>query len=207
MENTTKMKRTYIDLMPTLNRAVVLSAFISGKPIIFSVRYDKKSTALKFQIDTNQSLINNNIVNVNMFRNLENNCKFTQMFFEMDTLQNRKCDYRGKFIGVRQNMNRHLIPFLKEKYDFQVNEDRSKTQNYMSIWGWKLQDSDNDLLFFYVQRKCFNDVSRLDIVRTAGIQFSNQRGRDIFERYYIEEKDQIRKANSEDDIPLFFEDD
>jgi hypothetical protein len=124
----------------------------------------------------------------------------------MESLQNNRCDYRGKFSGVKTNMNRFLIQFMKENYDYQVNDKDKVSQNYMTVWGWKLQDSDNDLLFYFVQRKCYNDITRLNVVRTAGLQLSTARGRDIFEKYFQNETTQIRKVNKKDDIPTFFED-
>jgi len=207
MENNTKKSiRTSVDLIPTLNRAIVMSAFISEKPLVFSIKHDKKSTALQFQVDPNQPLLKSHKVHVNMYRNLESNCKFSQLFFNIENIQNKKCDYRGKFLSVKPSMNRVLIPFLKDKYEFQFNDDKI-SQNYMIIWGWKLQDSDNDLLFYFIQRKCYNDIIGMNVVRTAGLQLYTERGKEIFDRYYENNINDIRKVEEGDDVPAFFEDD
>jgi len=197
-----KVKKFSIDLIPTLNRAIVMSAFISGKPLTFGVKYDKKSSALQFQLDSNSSLIRERDVRVQMYRNLDT-CKFCKLFFDMETISNDNCDYRGKFSGVKSLYARHMIQFLKEKYDFQMNDKGKPSQNYMLILGWKLQDSDNDLLFYFIQRKCYNDATRVNIVRTAGLQLATERGLQFLDRYAGSADAKIRKINELDDVPFF----
>lgn len=197
-----KVKKFSVDLIPTLNRAVVLSAFISGKPMTFAVKYDKKSSALQFQLDSNNALVRDRIVQVQMYRNLET-CRFCRLFFDMETRTDDSSDYRSKFQGIKPLHARHLIQFLREKYDFQVNDKGKPSQNYLLVLGWKLQDSDNDLLFYFVQRKCYNDATRTNIVRTAGLQLATERGLKFLEKYSGSADNMIRKINEMDDVPFF----
>lgn len=197
-----KVKKFAIDLIPTLNRAAVLSAFISGKPVTFAVKYDKKSSALQFQLDSNNSHIKDRVVQVQMYRNLET-CKFCKLFFDMETKTDEGYDYRSKFRGIKPLYARHMIQFLKEKYDFQVNDKGKPSQNYLLVLGWKLQDSDNDLLFYFVQRKCYVDATRTNIVRTAGLQLATERGLQFLEKYSGTAENMIRKVNETDDLPFF----
>jgi len=195
-------RRFQIDLIPTLNRGILMSAFIPRSPLTFAIKYDKKSSALQFQLDSNSNLIKDRIVKVQMFRNLDT-CEFCKLFFDMETISNESCDYRGKFRGVKPLYARHLIQFLKEKYDFHVNEKGKPSQNYMLVLGWKLQDSDNELLYYFVQRKCYNDATRINIVRTAGLQLATERGLDLLDRYITDSDSRIRKVVKQDDVPFF----
>lgn len=201
-----KIKKFSVDLIPTLNRAIVQSAFICGKPLTFAIKYDKKSSALQFQLDSNNPIIRDRIVQVQMYRNLET-CRFSKLFFNTETNVEEGYDYRCKFQSVQSLYERHLIQFLREKYDFQMNDKGKSSQNYMSVLGWKLQDSDNDLLFYFVQRKCYNDATRTNIVRTAGLQLATERGLSYLDKYANSAEAAIRKINYTDDVPFFAKDD
>lgn len=199
-----KSKKFSVELIPTLNRAAVMSAFICGKPLTFAVKYDKKSSALHFQLDSNSSLLRDRSVKIQMYRNLET-CRFCQLFFDMETRSEDGFDYRGKFQGIKQLYARHLIQFSREKYDFQVNDKGKPSQNYMLILGWKLQDSDNDLLFYFVQRKCYNDATRTNIVRTAGLQLYTDRGLTFLDKYAASADSMIRKLGEGEKLPFFID--
>lgn len=201
MENNTKCKKFQLDLIPTLSRATMFSGFIYGKPLNFAVKYDKKSTALQFQFDSNSSLIRSGKVKIQMYRNLEI-CNFSKMFFNLETAKDNYNDYRSKFIGVKPLYSKQLVQFMKEKYDLQVNEKGKPSQNYLMVMGWKIQDIDNDLLFYFVQRKCYNDITRVNVIRTAGLQMFTERGSELFNRYLSNCDTIIRKAESYDNIPL-----
>ena len=201
-----KVKKFSVDLIPTLNRAVVLSAFISGKPMTFAIKYDKKSSALQFQLDSNNTLVRDRVVQIQMYRNLET-CRFCRLFFDMETRADEGSDYRSKFQGIKPLYARHMIQFLREKYDFQVNDKGKPSQSYLLVLGWKLQDSDNDLLFYFIQRKCYNDATRTNIVRTAGLQLATERGLQFLEKYAGSADSMIRKINQQDDVPFFAKND
>ncbi len=201
-KNKKKVKNFSINLIPTLNRAIVLSAFIGKAPLTFAVKYDKKSSALQFQLDSENDLIKNRIIQVQMYRNLDT-CQFCKLFFDMETKTTESTDIRCKFQGVKPLYARHLIQFLREKYDFQVSEKGKPSQNYMIISGWKLQDADNTLLFYFIQRKCYNDATRTNIVRTAGLQLSTSRGLKFLEKYIDSAGNTIRKVDNYDELPSF----
>jgi hypothetical protein len=94
---------------------------------------------------------------------------------------------------------------MKERYEFHINDKPGKpSQNFMVVSGWKIQDSDNDLLFYFVQRKCYNDVTRTNIIRTAAIQFANERGLDCLDQYYETSQNTIRRVDPmRDNLPDF----
>jgi len=202
--NNGKSKKFQIELIPTLNRAVIMSAFIAGRPLTFGIKHDKKTTALQFQFDAGNSLVEDHTVRIEMFRNLEN-CRFCSTFFKIENEKTTKKDYRGKFCSVKQLYGRNLIQFLHEKYDLHYSDNgRSKQSlNYMNIAGWKLQDADNDLLFYFIERSCFNTVSRMRVIRSAGFQLSTARGSEILERYFVDSEHAIRKVDNTDTLPEF----
>ena len=68
---------------------------------------------------------------------------------------------------------------------------------------YKLQDIDNDLLFYFVQRKCYNDITRMTIVRTAGFQLATERGLLLLDKYQENSDNVIRTVNENDNIPEF----
>ena len=201
-----KIKKFTVDLIPTLNRAVIQSAFICKKPLTFAIKYDKKSSALHFQLDSNNSIIRDRTVQVQMYRNLET-CRFARLFFDMETISSEGIDYRCKYRGVQPLYERYLIQFSRENYDYQMNDRGKPSQNYMRVFGWKLQDSDNDLLFYYVQRKCYNDATRTNIVRSAGLQLATKRGLEYLDKYSNSADVAIRRVNKTDDVPFFAKDD
>ena len=46
-----------IEIQPTLNRAIMFTAFPTGKPINFALLFHKQTTALQFQLDSNNFLL------------------------------------------------------------------------------------------------------------------------------------------------------
>lgn len=205
--NGSEVKRFTAELIPTLNRCMIASAFCAGDQIAFGIKYDKRSTALQFQLDSDNPLIKKRIVKIQMFRNLET-CKFCNLFFNIETLKNDSSDFRGRFVNVNNNFSRYLLQFSKEMYDFQSNDKGKSSNNYMTVSGWKLHDSDNDLLFYFVQRKCYNDVTKMNVIRTAGLQIATERGLDILEKFQNYYDSSIRKADpKKDEFPDFDEDD
>jgi hypothetical protein len=208
LKNMTKSKKgdIQISIKPTLNRAILYTAYPLGTeyPLQFSVLYHKQTTALQLQVDSNNNLIKEGKLIVNMYRNLDK-CSFCNIFFNVDSYTTDTCDYRGKFSGVRKTFQKHLIQFAKEKYDFNVQETGKPAKNYMLLLGWKIHGIENDLNFFYIQRKSYNTVSRINIIRSVCVQFSTDRGLNILDRYKNKSDNEVRKVNDEDDAPEFEE--
>ena len=181
-ETTIKIKVT-----PSLNRSIVLTAFPTGKPVNFVVSHSKQTTALQFQVDSNASCISTGDVIISMYRNLEN-CKFCQTFFQLETKKTDSIDFRGKFSGVNRQFDRDIFSFLKEKLDLQLSDSTKNGKphynNYLLILGWKLFGLEDDVLFYFIQRKAYNTVLRSQIIRTAGLQFATKRGIDALEKYH-----------------------
>lgn len=202
---TNKRYKLHIDIQPSLNRGLIYSAFPIGKAIQFSVLFHKMTSALQFQIDSSSSILKNKEVSVKMFRNLEV-CKFCNTFFDLETVSNDRCDFRCKFLNCKGHMQKYLVEFMKEKMDLHVvNSDRS-TQNYIMVQGWKILDLGDDLLFFFVQRRCYNNVTRTNVIRTAGLQFSTDSSLEILDKYSNNSDKSSYKVDDKD-IPDFFRSD
>lgn len=196
-----------INTTPTLNRALLYTAYPTGleNPIHFSILHHKQTTALQLQVDTKNPLISNGDVVVSMYRNLES-CPFCKMFFDIENYKTETCDYRGKFGGLKKSYQKHLVQFCKEKLDFNIPEANKKSQNYMIILGWKILSIEDDLNFFYIQRKSYNKIARVNIVRSVCIQFSTERGLNILNKFIDEFDKKIRKVDKNDDFPVFKDD-
>jgi len=192
---------------PTLNRAILFNAYPVGldKPLQFSILHHKYTTALQLQVDTKNPIISSGDVVVSMFRNLET-CPFCRVFFEIENYKTETCDYRGKFGGLKKSYQNNLMQFCKEKIDFNIPEKDKKSQNYMLILGWKILSAEDDLNFFYIQRKSYNKVARVNIVRSVCVQFSTERGLNILNRFVDQYDNQIRKVDKNDDFPVFKDD-
>jgi len=200
-----KKYKIHIDIQPSLNRGLIYSAFPIGKAIQFSVLFHKMTSALQFQIDSNASILKNKEIIVKMFRNLET-CKFTNTFFDLETVLNDRCDFRCKFLDCKRHMNKYLVEFMNEKIDLHVVNSDKSTKNYIMVRGWKILDLCDDLLFFFVQRRCYNNVTRTNIIRTAGLQFSTEAALDILDKY-SKNSNKSNYVVSNNDIPDFFRND
>jgi hypothetical protein len=183
-----------LKLIPTLNRAITLVSYPTGKPVHFTVFHNKQNTALQFQVDSSIPLIQKGEVIISMYRNLEN-CKFCQTFLMVDSQKNDKNDYRCKFSGINRMFEKDMYQFLREKLDFQANGGGKSSNNYLAINGWKIFSLEDDLLFYFIQRKCYNTVTRVNVIRTAGLQFATKRGAEALEKYYDQSLNSIRKVS------------
>jgi len=197
-----------IKLLPTLNRGIIYTAFPIGQAIPFTILFNKQSSALQFSINTNFDTFKERVY-INMYRNLDD-CKFCQTFFQLQSIKDERYDYRFKFSGMNRMFERDIFRFSKEKLDLQLPDSHSKsTNNYLLVLGWKLYDIEDDLIFFFVQRRCYNNISRMNILRTMGLQFATDRGIETLERYNEKFSNSIHKVEQCDflkDIINFKED-
>ena len=77
-----------------------------------------------------------------------------------------------------------------------VNDNPKKINNYLLILGWKLHGYEDDLNFFFIQRSCMNNITKVNLIRTAGLQFATDRGLDALDQYYD-------TLNNPDPVPSF----
>lgn len=197
------MKRNLFKVMvsDTLNRGVVVTSFPNRNPLNFVIMFNKKTSALEAQYDTRNPMIIDGTVKVRLHRNL-NNCLFSNIFFELESIDNKQKDYRTRFVGVNPRYREVILQFFSEKLDLKVsNESKSRDHsNYLMISGWKLYDHDESLIFYFVQRKIFNVVQRVPIIRTMGIQFSNEQGFNVLTQF--EEDFQKNKETNNGEVKL-----
>jgi len=172
-----------VRLIPTLNRGLIYTAFPTGTPVPFTILFNKQTSALQFGVDTQHNIIRSGDVKVSMFRNLTD-CKFCKTFFHLESTKDDNFDYRFKFTGTNRLYERDILKFSKEKLDLHIADQKKSSNNYLLILGWKLYDLADDLIFYFVQRRCYNNISRVNILRTMGLQFATQHGLDTLDRYY-----------------------
>ena len=178
-----------VKLTPTLDRSQVLTTYMQRTPIHFAINYHKITPALQFILENKNPAIQKNIIKVQMFRNLDR-CDFCTTFFDMETYIKEGYDYRGKFSGINRMNEANLIRCTTEKLDF-YTEGRKNSQNGLLILGWKVLGLEEDFLFYFVQRKCYNPKTRTRLIRTAGLQFATERGLNGIQSYIKNFKDTI----------------
>lgn len=188
------------DLKKNLNRAILFTAFPTGKPLNFIVYFNKRNSGLQFDIHSKSPLIKDRVIEFNMYRNLET-CKFCNVFFNLESLKNQNYDYKGKFSGINSVYEKYIFSFMKEKLDLQLSDDsRNKSRNYLLILGYKLHSLGEDLIFFFFQRKIYDHIARINTIRTAALQFSTPRGLEVLDKYVENYENTIQKATN---VPSF----
>ena len=193
-ENTHMLK---VKLISTLNRGLIYSAFPGGEPVPFTILFNKQTSALQFNVDTHSEIIQSGNVVTSMYRNLED-CKFCQTFFHLESTKDDNYDYRFKFAGINKQFERNVFRFSKEKLDLQIPDQKKSTNNYLLVLGWKIYDMGDDLIFYFVQRRCYNNISRMNILRTMGLQFATSRGLDVLDRYHESSENSITRVKKVD---------
>lgn len=195
------------ELISSLDRCVVQNVYCGNERVYFGINYNKYTSALQFQLDKNVKSVKQRLINVKMFRNLEKS-EFCNIFFKLCTINNNNSDYRCKFISTNPRFDKHLIPFTRELYDFNKGlNSNHKSNNYMAVSGWKLQESDNDLIFFFVERRCYSDIAKLNIVRTAGLQIATDLGLRVLTKFQAHYDNDLRKVDAKKDIVPDFDSD
>jgi len=191
------MKETTLKLkMPeNLDRAFVVNAFPLGISTKFTVLFSKQNPGLRFSIDSDSNKINNKNIDITMFRNLESS-KFCQSFFSLETKEDEKFDYKNKFHGCNKQYEKNIFKYTQERIDLQMSTKADRpSNNYLLILGFKLFDLDDNLLFFFVQRRIFNSITKLNIIRTTGLQFSTKTGLIALDKYHNNFENSIKKVN------------
>ena len=206
-----KPRRIDVNIIPTLNRGMIYTAFPKGEAVQFTILHHKQTSGLQFQYDSKNLLIKKEVVKIQMYRNLET-CPFCNAFLDVETIKNDKFDYRSKFSGIKKDYSQFLIPFMQEKLDLQSSNNTTKSnggKNYLLVLGWKLHGLEDELQFFFVQRKCYHPINRVNIIRTAAIQFATDRGMEGLNKY-IQDKEStsfIKRDNVPDLNQLTFDED
>ena len=170
---------------PIFNRSMTFVNFINHHPLYFSILFNKSNANIKFKVETNNKLIKNNIIDVKFYRNLSL-CKFCQTFFNLENQKDNMYDIKSKFAGVVKHFEKDIFQFQSEKLDLNVTNGKSNkpTNNYLLLLGWKLLGAEDDLSFFFIQRRGFNSITKTNIVRTATLQLATKRGLEFLDQYY-----------------------
>ncbi|MCK5015491.1 MAG: hypothetical protein KAS32_00300 [Candidatus Peribacteraceae bacterium] len=165
-----------------LNRAMIYNIVLGDKPLIYTVLHNKQTSPLQFVVEQTPHIKNGELL-VSMHRNLTN-AKFCQTFFNLENLKEEKYDYQSKFKGIKREFEKDVYQFSKEKLDLSIsNASNRPSNNYMLLLGWKVYGFEDDLAFIFVQRRCYNAITRTNIIRTAGLQFSTPRGLEYLDKY------------------------
>jgi len=183
--NGSNRNRFAIYMSDTLNRSFVFTSYPQNSPVNIAILFSKKNSALEVQYDTKSPIIVTKNIKVRLHRNL-NNCMFASTFFKMENLQNNDYDYMSRFVGLNKKYENILLQSSAEKWDLRT-ETEYKTKdnsNYIFVSGWNLYDYSLDLLYYLVQRKFFNTITRTTIIRSVGIQLGTDKGFKILQNYY-----------------------
>lgn len=171
-----------LNLITTLNRSIVISTMFQGLPFAFGIMHHQKTSGLQFQYNLTHEAAKKDI-RVNMFRNLETSM-FCNVFCKFENVSSDRYDFRSKFSEFNENYSENVITFLKEYYDFQHHPTKSTSKNYMNVYGWKVHGIEDDLAFYFIQRKCYHPINKVDIIRTAGLQISTPAGLSGLNNYF-----------------------
>jgi len=185
-----------VEFTSALNKALTVTSYPERIPLHFAVLFNIRSSALEFQYDSKAPDIQSGKISVRLVRRLEN-CDFCNMFFKLETIKNDKQDFRCKFMGTNRAYNGKIINYMGEKLNMSaVKKDRKDegASNLLTCTGWKILDYDDDLIFYFVQRRIFNPITKVDVVRTMAIQYSTLRGLDALGKYYNQYKQTVKKA-------------
>lgn len=198
----TKEKTLKLKLVPNqLDRAVTFNTFMQKRNIFFSVSHNRINSPLKFQVDTNCELIKSNKIEISTFRNLSKS-KFCEIFLNLESKKDEKIDYQNKLMGLNRYYEKHIFHFLKEKYYFHIPEVKKPTNNYMLAIGWKIYCYEEEFNFFFFQRRCYNNITRQNTLRTAGLQFATKNGLKALDEYYDHSLNSIKKI---DKVPFLID--
>lgn len=194
-----------IQMCDTLNRAITFTAYIKKKALHLCLLTSKRTSALECQYDTKCELISEGTVSVRLFRNLTN-CSFCNIFFNLENVENDDLDYRGRFLGVKEEFKDVLLQFSAEKLELRTKTDLTQkdNSNYLTITGWKIFDCEEDIAFFFAQRKIYNVIKRCCIIRTLGVQICTPKGFKLLQRYEEHLGLEPKEVKEESDLPEYF---
>jgi hypothetical protein len=172
------MNEIKIILPDTLNRAEILTTKINNSNVHFSILYNKKNSGLEVYIDDiNKNKLDKNKTKLILHRNVER-CLFTRTFINTDNFSDTRVDYRNKFLSIKEEQQSKIFSFMFEIKKFKRINPSSEREasNYLKISGWKCFDLEDDLIYYFVERKVYNPQRKISILRTLSIQFSTENG-------------------------------
>lgn len=181
-------KHTFdIELSDQLNRSVTIDTMINNIPMHVGILFNKRSSFLQFKICKSKSYYEDRDIHITMFRQLSNSV-FCKSFLFLENRTEGNIDYQNKFNGIKRNFKSEVFKFMAEKYDLKIRDNR-KSNNYLLMLGFKLNGYEHDLNYFFIQRRCYNNVTNLNIIRTIGMQIANTKGLECMDKYknYIEQ--------------------
>ena len=65
----------------------------------------------------------------------------------------------------------------------------------MLVIGWKIYCHEEEFNFFFFQRRCYNNITRNNTLRTAGLQFATREGLKVLDDYYNHSINSIKKID------------
>jgi len=186
-----------------LSRMIVIPVNIKKVITYFIVKFNKKTNYFDFNTEPDNEYMKKNGIDVKIIRNI-GNCPFCNTFLNLENYTDENTDYKNKFLGINKNAYKHVVMISSEKYDLNERKNQKKFyDNYLKIYGFKFLDCENEYYYYFIQRKLYNDVSKISTIRTAGIKYFSQRGEIIVKRcvdYFNQNSLEKTKA---DKLPTF----
>lgn len=193
---------TQIKFQNSFNRCVGFSAYLKNVACNIIIYHHKKTAAMHFQINGDHTRIRNAGISIKLYRDVRKS-KFTNIFFVTENVKEDLYDFQNKFGGLKKLYQSQVFHFTKEKYDLRAGNSNEVAKNYLLVMGWKIFDCEDDLLYYFIQRKSFNSTTKLNVLRTVGIQIATQRGLEVLDRFDQDMNDSIEKV---DGVPSFLMD-
>jgi len=177
-------------------------------PLTIAIIFNKRSSGLETQYDTKNSLILNKWVKVRLHRDLRN-CTFCQTFFDLESIKDERTDFRSKFRKVNPLYKNTVFQFSSELLDLKTIRDGDNLEeennikgfnNTLSVTGWKVFDYESDLIYYFIERRIFNVITRSKVVRSMGIQLTTDKGFEALNQYYehYKKNECVKKAEIPD---------
>lgn len=184
-----KKRNLIVEVIPSLNRGVVITAFPAGHPVTFCVLHHKLSSAVQFTMNTSTKLFSNGSIKFNMYRNLSKSL-FCQKLLNLSSTEDDKNDIRCAFTSLNELGKTNIDWMTCEDHQF-ITDPEYVFPNYLKVKGWKLKNCDEDYNFYFIERACFNVNTNKLVVRTAGLELYNSNGMNTLENILQEEKIQF----------------
>lgn len=181
------------------NRALIQTVYPRRKPLIIAVNYHKGKPHLKLYIDPTNKLIQNNEIQVSMFRNLDHSW-FANTFLNLKDRDDMKVDARNQFFGIKESSHKKIFKIIDEHMDLENN--KKNNVNNINIFGWKVYGTDQDFLYYLIQRSIFNRDLHKILVRTCALQLYTESAFKKLSSIYRLDNDSTEKENSNNTVDI-----
>jgi len=180
------------------NTALVYSLNLKNNLIHPIIAYNRKNVQLK--VDFTKNLPSG--FSIETYRDL-NKSEFANTFLRLENLKNDSYDFESKFSGLNRFFEKDIYISIRELHNLRTGKSSDTITNYLLLLVFRFTSASDEYAYMLLQRRSYIKETHMNTIRSMGIEFSTERGRELMHRYKDSYKEKVQNIKKRSSLPDF----